>query len=401
MIEARNGAPEWPARELAIGGIMTDLAPDPPRSARVSGNPAGKTVLVTGGSGFVAAHLVRQLLERGYRVHTTVRSTANAPKLKPLRTLQETHPGRLNLFEADLLADGSFDEAMKGCAVVFHVASPFLMPEKIKDGRRDVVEPALRGTRNVLAGIDRTETVERLVFTSTVGAIFGDYVDVLEMDDRTLSEKYFNTTSTVDNNPYHYAKTVAERAAWDAAAAQDRWDMVSVNPGLILGPSLTPASDSGSLFLLDELFKGYFFYGAPDFSFTTADVRDVAAAHIAAAERPEAHGRYIVAAQEMTSFHQMSAILRTHHPKNLRLPRTALPHWPVRILGPAFGLSQSYIRNHLGIRFRVDNHRSVEELGLTYRPIEETLVDHYRSWDEQRRGRAQARRTTLRGWRGP
>ncbi|MFD9391934.1 NAD-dependent epimerase/dehydratase family protein [Streptomyces sp. NPDC060000] len=350
----------------------------------MNGSPAGRTVLVTGGSGFVAAHLVRQLLERGYHVRTTVRGTADTAKLRPLRALRDAHPGRLDLFEADLLTEGSFDEAMKGCAVVFHVASPFLMPEKIKDGRRDMVEPALTGTRNILAAVERTGTVERLVLTSTVGAIFGDYADVREMDDRTLSEKYFNTTSTVENNPYHYAKTVAERAAWEAEAAQSRWRMVSVNPGLILGPSLTPASDSGSLFLLDELFKGYFFYGAPDFSFTTADVRDVAAAHIAAAEHPEAHGRYIVAAPEMTSFHQMSRALLKHHPKNRRLPRTALPHWPVRILGPAFGLSQEYIRNHLGIRFRVDNRRSTEELGLTYRPIEETLVDHYRAWREQR-----------------
>ncbi|MCQ9135434.1 NAD-dependent epimerase/dehydratase family protein [Streptomyces hilarionis] len=350
----------------------------------MNASPADRTVLVTGGSGFVAAHLVQQLLERGYRVRATVRSTARTDKLRPLRALQDARPGRLDLFEADLLAEGSFDEAARGCSVVFHVASPFLMPEKIKDGRRDVVEPALRGTRNVVAAVNRAGTVERLVLTSTVGAIFGDYVDVREMDGQTLSEKYVNTTSTVENNPYHYAKTVAETAAREAEAAQDRWRMVALNPGLILGPSLTPASVSGSLFLLDELFKGYFFYGAPDFSFTTADVRDVAAAHIAAAERPGAYGRYIVAAPEMTSFHQMATILRERRPRDLRLPRTALPHWPVRLLGPAFGLSQRYIRNHLGIRFPVDNRRSVEELGLVYRPIEETLTDHYRTWREQR-----------------
>ncbi|MEU1182416.1 NAD-dependent epimerase/dehydratase family protein [Streptomyces sp. NPDC005820] len=356
----------------------------------MSTSPAGRTVLVTGGSGFVAAHLVRQLLEGGHRVRTTVRGTANTAKLAPLRALQDAHPGRLDLFEADLLREGSFDEPMKGCAVVFHVASPFLMPERIKDGQRDVVDPALQGTRNVVGAVDRTQTVERLVFTSTVGAIFGDYADVDRMDGRVLSEKYVNTTSTVENNPYHYAKTVAEQAAWDAEAAQSRWRMVSLNPGLILGPSLTPASDSGSLFLLDELFKGYFFYGAPDFSFTTVDVRDVAAAHLAAAEHPDAHGRYILAAEEMTSFHQMATLLRRHHPRDLRLPRIALPHWPVRILGPAFGLSQDYIRKHLGIRFRVDNRRSTEELGLAYRPIEETLLDHHRSWSEQRRRRPAA-----------
>ncbi|WP_282699980.1 NAD-dependent epimerase/dehydratase family protein [Streptomyces sp. CC219B] len=342
-------------------------------------------MLVTGGSGFVGSHLVRRLLERDHRVRATVRSTANAAKVRPLWEMQEAFPGRLELFEADLLAPGSFDKAMNGCRTVFHVASPFLTPERIKDGQRDVVDPALLGTRNVLASMARTPSVERLVFTSTVGAIFGDYADVHAMEGQVLSEKYVNTTSTVENNPYHYAKTLAERTAWEAEAAQDRWRMVSVNPGLVLGPSLTPASQSGSLFLLDELFKGYFFYGAPDFAFTTADVRDVADAHIAAALNPVAKGRYIVAAETMTSFGDIARIVRTRHPRNLRLPRTALPHWPVRMLGPAFGLTQDYISRHLGIRFRVDNSRSMRELGLTYRPIEETILDHYEAWRHRRR----------------
>ena len=362
----------------ASGELLTDTGSE---SVGAGGET---TVVVTGGSGFVGSHLVRRLLERGYRVHTTVRSASNPAKVRPLREMQDAFPGQLELFEADLLAGGSFDAAMSGCRVVFHVASPFLMPEKIRDGRRDMVDPALLGTRNVLAGIERTPTVEKLVLTSTVGAIFGDYADVRDMDDQVLSERYFNTTSTVENNPYHYAKTVAERAAWEAEAAQDRWRMVSVNPGLILGPSLTPASDSGSLFLLDELFKGYFFYGAPDFSFTTVDVREVADAHIAAAEQPDAKGRYILAAETMTSFHDMSRIIRARYPRGLRLPRTALPHWPVRVLGPAFGLSQDYIRKHLGIRFRVDNSRSVHELGVCYRPVEETVLDHYEAWRGQR-----------------
>lgn len=258
------------------------------------------------------------------------------------------------------------------------------MPEKIKDGQKDMVDPALIGTRNVLVSIERTPSVERLVFTSTVGAIFGDYADVRDMEGQILSERYFNTSSTVENNPYHYAKTVAERAGWDAEAAQDRWRMVSLNPGLILGPSLTSASESGSLFLLEELFKGYFFYGAPDFSFTTVDVRDVADAHIAAAEKPDAKGRYILAARTMTSFIEMSRVIRARHPRDRRLPRTALPHWPVRVLGPAFGLTQDYIRKHLGIRFEVDNSRSVNELGLAYRPVEETVLDHYEAWRRQR-----------------
>ncbi|MFI6655948.1 NAD-dependent epimerase/dehydratase family protein [Streptomyces sp. NPDC050523] len=351
----------------------------------ISETQSDAPVLVTGGSGFVGSHLVLRLLERGWRVRATVRGSGDGVKVKPLLEMQDRFPGQLDLFEADLLVDGAFDEAMKGCEVVFHVASPFLMPEKIKDGQRDVVEPALLGTRNVVGSVERTPGVRRFVFTSTVGAVFGDYSDVLDMEGQVLRECYFNTTSTVDNNPYHYAKTVAERAAWEVAEGQGRWRMVAVNAGLVLGPSLTPASQSGSLFLLDELFKGYFFYGAPDFSFTTVDVRDLADAHIAAAERPDAQGRYIVAAERMTSFHEMARAIRARYPRDLRLPRTRLPHWPVRVLGPAFGLTQDYIRKHLGIRFAVDNSRGVRELGISYRPVEETLLDHYDAWRAQRR----------------
>ncbi|WP_372176610.1 NAD-dependent epimerase/dehydratase family protein [Xanthomonas axonopodis pv. phyllanthi] len=84
-----------------------------------------QTVLVTGGSGYVACQLVKQLLEAGDTVHATVRSLHDSPKLRPLRQLQADHPDQLRLFEADLLVPGSFAGAMQGCSVVHHVASPF------------------------------------------------------------------------------------------------------------------------------------------------------------------------------------------------------------------------------------------------------------------------------------
>lgn len=339
-----------------------------------------KTALVTGGSGFVAGHLIELLLAEDYRVHATVRSLSNPEKLTSLNTLKAHCPGRLELFEADLMKAGSFDQAVQGCDAVFHVASPFLFPEQIKDGRHELLEPALEGTRNVLGAVSACESVRRVVLTSTVGAIFGDYIDVLNLQGGVLRESFFNTTSTLENNPYHYSKVMAEKEAWAICERQKRWSMVAINPGLILGPALTPVSDSGSLFLLGELLKGYFFYGAPDFSFTYADVRDVALGHLRAAERANATGRYILAQTGMISFLDMARILRPHHRRPYLLPLYQLPHWPIRILGPLFGLTQEYIRNHLGIRFTVDNRRSVEELGIVYRPAAETLADHYRSW---------------------
>ena len=338
------------------------------------------TVLVTGGSGFVAAHLVQQLLEGGFSVNTTVRSVANGVKLQPLLEMQKRFPDQLKLFEADLLSPGSFDRAMEGCSIVHHVASPFLLPEKIKDGLKQVYEPALLGTTNVLNSVKRTETVTRVVMTSTVGAIFGDYADVYQMENRTLSEKYFNTTSTLKNNPYHYAKVEAEKAAWKICSEQNRWDLVTINPGMILGPSLSRSSDSGSLFLLDEMLKGYFFYGMPNLSLTTVDVRDVATAHINAAGNASANGRYILAAPKMSSFVDISTTLRKFHKSRYLLPTHQIPDLIVRVIGPLFGLTQDYMSKHLGVRFTVDNRRSIVELGINYRPLEETLADHYQSW---------------------
>jgi dihydroflavonol-4-reductase len=128
---------------------------------------APQTHLVTGGSGFIAVHLVDQLLRGGHAVHATVRSLINGPKTQPLRQLQERYPGKLELFEADLLMPGSFEAAMQGCSVVHHVASPFLMAEKIKDGQKEMVEPALRGTQNVLKCVNNTDSVKRVILTST------------------------------------------------------------------------------------------------------------------------------------------------------------------------------------------------------------------------------------------
>ncbi|MGV2104735.1 NAD-dependent epimerase/dehydratase family protein [Agrobacterium vitis] len=346
------------------------------------------TMLVTGGSGFVASHLILQLLEMDATVHTTVRSLRNVAKIKPLTDMQARFPGKLTLYEADLLTPGSFDAAMAGCAIVFHVASPFKLPEKIKDGQREMVEPALQGTRNVLGSVNRTESVRRVVMTSTIGAIFGDYIDVRSMKNNTVAEDYFNTSSNVQNNPYHYSKVLAEKEAWKIQGEQSRWSLTTINPGMILGPSLTPASESGSLFLLDEMFKGYFFYGMPDLSLACVDVRDVAQAHIRAALNPDAKGRYILAENRTRTFLEIAGYARRVHPKPYLLPSWQIPNLVVRLIGPLFGLTQAYMSNHLGIRFALDNRRSQSELGIVYRPFDATMADHYRGWAQQRRATA-------------
>lgn len=158
------------------------------------------TSLVTGASGFIAGHVVQQLLETGHQVHATVRSTKNRTKIQHLLDMQERWPGKLTLFEANLLKAGSFEAPMKGCSVVYHIASPFFIENKIRNGQKEVVEPGLKGTQHVLDAVQRCQTVQRVVLTSSVAAIFGDNADVLDMEQKMLSAEYFNTTSSVQYN---------------------------------------------------------------------------------------------------------------------------------------------------------------------------------------------------------
>lgn len=341
-----------------------------------------KTSLVTGASGFIASHVVQQLLEKGERVHATVRSTRNKKKIQHLLDMQERSPGKLNLYEADLLVAGSFEAPMQGCSVVYHIASPFFIENKIRDGQKEVVEPALQGTRYVLDAVSKCETVKVVVLTSSVAAVFGDNADVLEMKDKTLSAEYFNTTSSVTHNSYPYSKVVAEKAAWKLYEEQPnppRWKLVTINPGLVLGPSLSRTSESGSLSLLDQLLSGQLFLGVPDLWFAIVDVREVATAHIRAAEIPHSHGRYILAGNKTHSFVELARILRSIT-QSSRIPKRKLPNVLVRMSGPFLGFSQKWLKRNLGIPFEIDNRPSLNDLNIVYRPLEETLADHYQSW---------------------
>lgn len=338
--------------------------------------------LVTGASGFIASHVVQQLLENGDRVHATVRSTKNKKKIKHLLDMQERWPGKLTLFEADLLVAGSFEPPMKGCSVVYHIASPFFIENKIRDGQKEVVEPALKGTQHVLDAVQKCETVKLVVLTSSVAAIFGDNADVLEMKNKTLSSEYFNTTSSVNHNAYPYSKVTAEKEAWKLYEAQpnpSRWKLVTINPGLVLGPSLSPTSESGSLSLLDQLLRGELFFGVPDMWFAIVDVREVATAHIRAAQILDSHGRYILADSKTHGFGELARILRSIT-QSSKIPNNKLPNTLVRMFGPVLGLSQKWLRLNLGIPFDIDNRPSLDQLNIVYRPLKETLTDHYRTW---------------------
>ncbi len=332
-----------------------------------------KPVLVTGATGYVASWIVRYLLEDGYVVRGTVRNPDKPTGLEHLHALAAEHEGRLTLHQADLLDEGSYAGAMAGCELVIHTASPFLIG-KVRDPEAQLVRPALEGTRNVLASVDATPSVKRVVLTSSVVAIHGDNIDMLGRG--PFTEDDWNTTSSVDHQPYPYSKTVAERAAWEICGAQDRWDLVTIHPGLVLGPALTTASKSGSMTTMKAFIDGSLAGGAPDLAMGLVDVRDAARAHIVAGFTPAAHGRYITNAGTVTML-EIGRILRRRFGHSYPFPLLNVPKPMFKLVAPVAGFTREFVDKNVGWPLAFDNSRSLEELGLTYRDTADTVADQF------------------------
>lgn len=193
-----------------------------------------KPVMVTGANGYVASWLVNRLLEEGITVHAAVRNPDNQEKIEHLKEAALKAKGEIKFFKGDLLTPGSYKEAMEGCELVYHTASPFTLD--VKDPLKELVEPAVNGTENVLNSANAVASVKRVVVTSSCAAIYTDAIDSINAPGGRLTEKVWNTTASLDYQPYSYSKTLAEKKAWDIEKSQQRWDLVTVNMclGLLL-----------------------------------------------------------------------------------------------------------------------------------------------------------------------
>lgn len=333
-------------------------------------------VMVTGATGYVAGWIVKKLLEQGFTVHAAVRDPSNQEKLKYLNALEENAPGVIKYFKSDLLEKGSYLEAMQGCQVVFHTASPFTM--KVSDPQKELVDPALLGTKNVLESVNQTESVERVVLTSSVAAIFGDNIDLERTPNGMFTEEIWNTTSSLEHQPYLYSKTVAEREAWTIAKKQDRWSLVVINPSLVIGPGINPRGTSESFSIIKQFGDGSMKAGVPFMGVGAVDVRDLAEAHFNAAFLPHAKGRHIVSAHN-TDFLSMAACLEEKYGKNYPLPRRTLPKWLTWLVGPMINkaLTRKAVARNIGLRWVADNSKSINELNMSYRPLKESMEDFF------------------------
>lgn len=334
-----------------------------------------KPVLVTGGNGYIASWIVKYLLADGIDVHATVRDPANAAKTGHLLKAAEGSKGKLTLFKADLMKEGAFDAAMQGCELVIHTASPFVI-KGLKDAQKELVDPAVMGTKNVLDAANRVASVTRVVLTASVVSVYGDAQDMHTQGLKAFTEAQWNTTSSVSHQPYNYSKVAAEKVGWDIVKKQSRWDFITINPGLVLGPSLTTASDSTSLSTIKELADGKLMTGVPNMEIAIVDVRDAARAHILAGFTPSASGRHLAVSESVTMW-QMVQTLKARFGNGYRWPMMVAPKLVVWLMAPLAGYSRKFVARNAGWPLRFDTRYIQKDLGLTFRPVAETLGDHF------------------------
>jgi dihydroflavonol-4-reductase len=326
---------------------------------------SGEMVLVTGGSGFVGAHCILQLLDADYTVRTTVRSLASEPAVRAMLGTRGATDA-LSFVAAELTSDAGWAAAVAGCTYVLHVASPFPISQP-KD-ENDLIVPAREGAVRVLRAA-RDAGVRRVVMTSSFAAIgYGTSVS-----GRPFTEEDW-TDPTAKVSAYVKSKTLAERAAWQFIEGEGRGlELAVVNPVAIFGPALGPKL-STSVELVGRMLNGAV-PGLPRVSYTMVDVRDVADLHLRAMTNPAARGeRFLAVAGAPMGVPDMARVMRERMGAAAsRVPTRVLPNWLMR-LGALFSPELRDVASRLGHVSEASNEKARRVLGWAPRSNEEALM---------------------------
>jgi dihydroflavonol-4-reductase len=324
-------------------------------------------VLLTGVSGFLGGHVASALLAAGYQVRGSVRSLAKADKVRETLAKAGADVGRLEFVALDLLKDDGWEAAAQGCRFLLHTASPFVI--SMPADKMELIRPATEGTERALnAGLKAG--VERIVLTSSMAAIAYGH-------DRNRTTP-FTAADWTDLeghgvNAYEESKTRAERRAWEIMKAAGREkDLAVINPSGIFGPLLDEDPGTSGLILM-RLLDGSV-PAAPRLNFAVVDVRDVAAAHVAALTAPSAGGRRFPMGEQTISFKQVADLLRRRFPAYARkIPRFEAPDWLTRFIA-LFDRDVRGVVNELGVIRRMDSSDALALLGRGLIKAEDAIV---------------------------
>ena len=332
-----------------------------------------KTVLVTGGSGFIATHCIIKLTAAGFNVRSTVRDLGRTNKLNQVISdgLQE-YEGQSELAidwkVANLTESEGWKEAMEGCDYVLHVASPVMM-ENPKD-ENELITPALEGTKNVLRAAS-VAGVKRVVVTSSVAAILYGRDDEID-EDFSFNEEHWTDVNHKNTSAYAKSKTLAEKAAWEFIEKDSSgMELSVVNPAMVFGPVLE--EDYGtSVGVILEMMSGNYPM-VPNMDMGIVDVRDVADLQLLAMTRPEAAGKRFVCSESNMMMKEQTDFLRDAFPEfQNKIPTREAPTWLLKLfafLRPPLKM----IAPELGKNRKLDSSRAKELLGWKPRPAKEAI----------------------------
>ena len=326
------------------------------------------TVLVTGGSGFIASQTILQLLAAGYRVRTTVRNLSREDDVRTMLRNGGADPGdRLSFVAAELMSDTGWPAAVSGCEYVLHIASPF--PSQIPKDENELIVPAREGALRVLRA-SRDAGVKRVVLTSSFAAIGYGHSERTEV----FTEKDWTNPNGADVMPYTKSKTLAERAAWDFIDREGAGlELAVVNPVGVFGPVLGP-DYATSIMLVEKMLNGAL-PGVPRMALGVVDVRDVADLHLRAMTNPAAKGeRFLAVAGDFMWLSEIARTLKERMgEKANRVPTRQLPDWLVRLArfkDPAV----KQIIPELGKWKNATSEKAQRVLGWSPRSREESVV---------------------------
>lgn len=327
---------------------------------------ANKTVLVTGGSGFIGSWMLIALLQRGYTVRTTVRRLSREKSVRVAVAKQVDAADRLSFFEADLLDDAGWDAAVDGAQFIAHVASPMPVGEYKKT---DVIRPAREGTRRLLeAGMQAG--VRRIVVTSSLTAAMPPAAaDVNSASDETV----WTDLSAEGINDYTRAKTLAEQDAWALIGRHNGpTTLATILPGMVQGPVLGP-DYSGSVDLVARMLTGKV-PRFPRIGLSTIDVRDLVELHILAMESAEAVGQRFLGTSDFLWLSDIAHLLRERlGTRAAKVPTKALPDAIVRLLAYV-NSDMRFFAPSLGKRRDFSTAKAAKVLGWHARPGAEAVI---------------------------
>ncbi len=316
-------------------------------------------VFVTGASGFIAKHILRELLEKGYQVRASIRSDGRKAEIEALFPEADIEFAYL-----DLNKDEGWNDAMLGCHVLMHTASPFPMGEP-KDPQ-SLIRPAVDGTLRALKAA-KAAGVKRVILTSSCAAI---YKDASKPKGAPSDERNWTSPYDPSVGAYEASKTLAEKAAWDFVAENPDMVLTTINPGGVFGPSMDQNYGT-SLEIVEQMMTGKLPI-APPMDLPLVDVRDVAKMHVAAIDLADAKGQRFAAASNTLRFVEIGKVLKAWD-SSLKAPARELPQWMVKILG-RFVPDLKPILANLGRNLAVSGNKAERTFGFKFIPAEDALI---------------------------